>query len=72
MRWGTTTDLGWTDGTVPDIIGLRTTLTTENRMKAFLAAVAASIVIAVGAAVILGFINTAVDEMPAVASVRLK
>ena len=41
-------------------------------MKAFLAAGAASIVIAVGAAVILGFINTAVDEMPAVASVRLK
>jgi len=41
-------------------------------MKAFLAGVAATIVIAVAAGVVFSNLNTAVDEVPKVASVRLK
>jgi hypothetical protein len=40
-------------------------------MKAFLAAIVATVVIAVGAWFALGTINTAVDEVPASDSVRL-
>jgi hypothetical protein len=40
-------------------------------MKAFLAAVAAAIVISVAAGVIFSNFNTSVDEVPKVASVRL-
>lgn len=41
-------------------------------MKAFIASLAATIIITVGAWAILSNVNTAVDEVPAVASVRLK
>lgn len=41
-------------------------------MKAFVSAVAATVVIAVVAWAVLGSINTAVDEVPAIAGVRLK
>lgn len=41
-------------------------------MRAFLASLAATIVITLGSWVILSNFNTAVDEVPAVASVRLK
>lgn len=41
-------------------------------MKAFLAAAAATIVIAVGAWAVFGTMNTAVDEVTTAPSVRLK
>jgi hypothetical protein len=40
-------------------------------MKAFLASIAATIVIAVAAWAVFSNINTSVDEVPTVASVRL-
>ena len=40
-------------------------------MNAFIAALAATIVIAVAAGVVFGTFNTSVDEVPTVASVRL-
>ena len=41
-------------------------------MKAFIAAAVATIVIAIGSWAALSTVNTSVDEVPAVASVRLQ